>query len=389
MKSLCAGVSATFSFYLFWFGFIWFLSYFRVVLKCICFYLLLCFCYFLYRCFCFLKRWFSFLWNSSGQKAMTEQHQQQHSTITLLSNEEGDHRTFQWSWYNDYGSCTPYSEEVSQVLMQAYLCNPHSCTLIQVDNKTYRVDFDNMTQTNVATGFQRPIQYEEEKHKVVKSRARNDRAVCHQGLSESLESFPSWWKPHSTTVKVFRVQSGTQEWSHVKRKFRATITDAYIKRIWRVQNTWLWKRYVHHKKMMEEKNRGAVNEMELFHGTGETDPREIYDSEEGFDMRFSAQGMWGQANYFAVKASYSDKYAHTNTSGQKEIFLANVLTGDTYRCSSDSSLRMPPLKPSTGGVQLHQVRYDTVTGFTGGCQVYMTYDNQKAYPTYLILYWRH
>ena len=45
--------------------------------------------------------------------------------------------------------------------------------------------------------------------------------------------------------------------------------------------------------MIEEKNGGASNERELFHGTRKTMPRDIYESEEGFDMRFSAEGMWG------------------------------------------------------------------------------------------------
>ena len=101
----------------------------------------------------------------------------------------------------------------------------------------------------------------------------------------------------------------------------------------------------------------CLPELQQFHGTRENDPREIYDSDKGFDMRFSAPATWGQANYFAVNGSYSDNYAHTNTNGQKEMFLAKVLTGDSYQCGSDHSLCMPPLKisqySSTGGVQLH------------------------------------
>ena len=50
---------------------------------------------------------------------------------------------------------------------------------------------------------------------------------------------------------------------------------------------------------------------------------------------------------------------------------------------------MPPAKTSGaqgGDVQFNQMKYDTVTGHTGGSQVYMTYDNDKAYPAYLITY---
>lgn len=31
----------------------------------------------------------------------------------------------------------------------------------------------------------------------------------------------------------------------------------------------------------------------LYHGTRATDPKQIYDSSEGFDLRFSNGGMWG------------------------------------------------------------------------------------------------
>ena len=58
------------------------------------------------------------------------------------------------------------------------------------------------------------------------------------------------------------------------------------------------------------------------------------------------------------------------------------------KVASDRSLRMPPPLSYTAGTQLGQARYDTVTGSTGGSRVYMTYDNQKAYPAYLIMYTR-
>ena len=66
-----------------------------------------------------------------------------------------------------------------------------------------------------------------------------------------------------------------------------------------------------------------------FHGTRGNDPKLIYEGENGFDMRYSNQGMWGQANYFAVNASYSDNYAYQTPDGYKEMFLVKVLTGDS------------------------------------------------------------
>ena len=47
--------------------------------------------------------------------------------------------------------------------------------------------------------------------------------------------------------------------------------------------------------------------MLLYHGTKDTDPKMIYNGDEGFDSKFSTGGMWGRAVYFAVDSSYSDK----------------------------------------------------------------------------------
>lgn len=50
--------------------------------------------------------------------------------------------------------------------------------------------------------------------------------------------------------------------------------------------------------------------LELYHGTSKTSPSDLIDSEEGFDMRFSREGMWGRALYFAYLSSYSHAYSH-------------------------------------------------------------------------------
>lgn len=55
----------------------------------------------------------------------------------------------------------------------------------------------------------------------------------------------------------------------------------------------------------------------LFHGTRKTAPESIFQSEEGFDMRFSNEGMWGQAVYFAKNSAYSNDYCHNNRDGNK------------------------------------------------------------------------
>ena len=213
--------------------------------------------------------------------------------------------------------------------------------------------------------------------------------INYQASAEDADLPPEWQKPQSKTTELFHLTDGT-EWIKVADKFLQTMPQARITSVQRIQNTWLWDRYVKHRERLHLKNSGQVNEIELFHGTRNNDPKLIYDSEDGFDMRYSAQGMWGVANYFAVNASYSHNYAHVNTTtGLREMFLVKVLTGESYKCAPDSSLRMPPPKPSAGPssqLQFGQMKYDTVTGNTHGSQVYMAYDNEKAYPAYLIQY---
>ena len=98
------------------------------------------------------------------------------------------------------------------------------------------------------------------------------------------------------------------------------------------------------KKKMSFKNNGTINEKLLFHSTRETDPKLIFKGEVGFDMRFSKQGRWGFANYFAEDAEYSHQFAHETSGGMKQILLASVLTGNSYPCFiPDSRLRLPPI----------------------------------------------
>jgi len=60
------------------------------------------------------------------------------------------------------------------------------------------------------------------------------------------------------------------------------------------------------------------------------------------------------------------------------MFLAEVLLGD-YVLLSSQRLSRPNPKPDG-------TLYDSVKGQTGGSDVYMVYNNCKAYPRYLVTY---
>jgi hypothetical protein len=83
-----------------------------------------------------------------------------------------------------------------------------------------------------------------------------------------------------------------------------------VLKIERIQNRKLWKVFQNEIDDVTHKNGGAPAELkELFHGTSGTAPNFIYESEEGFNINYSNDGMWGRANYFAVNSHYSNSYS--------------------------------------------------------------------------------
>ena len=351
-----------------------------------------------------------------------------------------------WVWQDDNGTFIPFNVELCKVLSIEYAKNPSGNYSFTIGGYLYSIDFTTMTQTNKTTKKRRCVEKRsclqqvpattslslsipaqqvgtEEANSTLDDDIHEDEIIhtmLLRGLKDNLENskasilamlesaapsksiphslssnffltFPPEWQPQNKTTELFLLSPETAEWKHVAQLFQQSMPQSVctILSVKRIQNKWLWERYFQHRKRLHVKNDGIVNEKELFHGTRTNEPRLIYESEDGFDMRYSAEGMWGRANYFAANASYSNSYAHTNAStGLKEMFLVKLLTGESYNCAPDSTLRVPPPKPKkvSSGLQIEQLKYDTVTGLTGGSQVYMAYDNEKAYPAYLIEY---
>ena len=67
----------------------------------------------------------------------------------------------------------------------------------------------------------------------------------------------------------------------------------------------------------------------LFHGSGRggADPKTIYESEDGLDIRFARQGMYGTALYFADNSHYSHSYAYMTGNGIYQMFVCFILPG--------------------------------------------------------------
>jgi len=69
------------------------------------------------------------------------------------------------------------------------------------------------------------------------------------------------------------------------------------------------------------------------------------------------------------------------------MLLAEVIVGNTYYSDRPTPFKMPPQVPE--GVpwkKFEDERYDSVCGFDHGSNIYVVYENSRAYPAYLVTY---
>jgi len=88
--------------------------------------------------------------------------------------------------------------------------------------------------------------------------------------------------------------------------------------------------------------------------------------------------------YFAVNSSLANEYAY-QVNGVKKLLLARVLTRFSYFSPPKMFLK-PPLLLSPDGSRDVQRRYSSVIGQLNGSTIYITYENDYAYPAYIITY---
>ena len=189
-------------------------------------------------------------------------------------------------------------------------------------------------------------------------------------------------------VETFLVSPQSTEFAVMAEKFFKTMPNAEIMSIERIQNCELWRKYSDRAQQIREEPQNCQEKL-LFHGTRNTDPKEIYQGDSSFDTGFSQQGMWGRGNYFAVNASYSNTYAHTNhQTNMRKLLVAYVLTGLSHYSNPNRSLTKPPYRSEQVDATNIRRRYHSVNGVSGGTTIYITYDNNLAYPAYVITYYQ-
>jgi len=110
----------------------------------------------------------------------------------------------------------------------------------------------------------------------------------------------------------------------------------------------------------------------LWHGTGGTDPMKI--ATAGWKINYASnKNLWGRGTYFASDAAYSAGYSYQDrTTGNRKMFLAQVITGLSLQCLENSNIIDVPKE------------YNSIMGWRHGAWIYVAYDNFLAFPTYLV-----
>ena len=214
---------------------------------------------------------------------------------------------------------------------------------------------------------------------------------------------PLHWAPQrEDEARLVEVPSESAEFKWAAAAMELRNPSAVVERVERVQDVALYERYDVQRRQRAEQNGGDANERWLFHGTGNAAPRLIWhDGDVGFDARFSSGVFFGdRAAYFSESAHYSDRgYAHMLCCGQSrgncacsrgsrgpsQMFLASVICGKSrdYGDCTDGSLARPPALPDSSGKLFASV---TSTAAGPDHRMWVVWDNDQAYPRYLITY---
>lgn len=198
---------------------------------------------------------------------------------------------------------------------------------------------------------------------------------------------PNHWSSMPPSGQYIRVMLATssEEYKEVEQLFRKSMNDYIsIERIERVQNPFMWEKYCRKKQNMRliaRRNRQAVDEKNLFHGTSPDSVEAI--CKQNFDWRLHGRNAskYGEGSYFAVNASYSHSYAKRDGNMSQFMFLTKVLVG-SYTEGHSSYRRPPPKQPLDPASDL----YDSCVDNKSNPTIFVVFDTDQFYPEYIIQY---
>lgn len=186
--------------------------------------------------------------------------------------------------------------------------------------------------------------------------------------------------------KLFAVDSSTPEYRAVASRFQQTLPNLVIDRIERVENGFLHEAFYQQLFTLETQTGQDWNErtmrQQLFHGTEAVE--NIVNSVDGHGFLpllsgTSTGAIFGDGTYFARDAKYSNDYARTLPSNQKQMLLVDVLVGRWTK--GQQNMKMLPTLPGE-----KYVRYNSLVNSVDNPSIFVVQHSSQAYPKYLITY---
>ncbi len=202
-------------------------------------------------------------------------------------------------------------------------------------------------------------------------------------IKNSKVLYPEEWMDNDNLMHILK-KDYDEEYLFVEELMRKSMANVKIIEITRIQNKDLWEKYYREKlKVFKEKE--ECKEKFLFHGSKDINYKIIYVS--GFDISFAKEGEeHGRGIYFYKHAKATDGLAFKE-SQRKYIFLAKVITGKSKRCIPNKNRRKPSFYDRD-----RFIYYDSITHVNNSQDkdrtnlLYVVYNNEKAYPYYLVEY---
>jgi poly [ADP-ribose] polymerase 7/11/12/13 len=206
-------------------------------------------------------------------------------------------------------------------------------------------------------------------------------------LGKVLEGRPYWGQGGSNEgIQLVSLSPGTREFGEIADRFRETLPQATLVRIDRVQNGPLYDSFLLQidtlkKQMGANWDEGRMRRM-LFHGTNAVEA--IVNSVDGHGFLpmlagTSTGAIWGNGTYFARDARYSNDYARTLPSGDKQMMLVDVLVG--LSTQGAQGMKVCPFLPGQS-----YARYNSLVNRVQDPSIFVVQHSNQAYPSYLITY---
>ncbi|XP_017349400.3 protein mono-ADP-ribosyltransferase PARP11 isoform X2 [Ictalurus punctatus] len=269
----------------------------------------------------------------------------------------------------------PVNPISSSEMEMLYCRDPLGSITFNTAGGNFRIDFAGYWKTNIRTG-------QRQKLKRSFSTDHIERCKC----KDQAPSIPAYWEnmDPNARFKAFKVSWQTSEYQNVERYVREIgLLQEPLRVLYRVQNVDLWELYSRKKiQLMRIKGQSDIEQRWLFHGTGKNNVENI--CLYNFDCRISEskrQGhVLGKGTYFALHASYADKYSRILSQGVNDtriMFLARVIVGKYTTGRPDLC------KPD--GDQIENI-HDSCVDNTLCPRIFVVFNSDQIYPEYVLEY---